>query len=294
MINLFDFNSIELNKKEVDAIKKNKICLFCNARDESKIVEWLVHHLLLGFDNILIFDHLSKTPIQNIIQNKFGTKVSVVNVSEPSNIKIKLMENAVRIAKEYEFNWMLYLDADEYICLKYATNIKQMLNRFVLQGADAITLNWVMFGSNNLKTEPKEGLMESYTKSDKMLDMHIKTIVKPFKVISVESPHHYKLKNPNKCFSCLGMKVDPSPFVKTGLAVTDENVNAFIAHYHIQSEETYRKRKGRQNDDGTQTNISDNNVKNMLQMHNDIENTMLKDKYVERIKKLLGKNDSLD
>lgn len=290
MINLFDIKDRDLNKKELSAIKKNKICLFVNARDEPKIVEWIVHHLFLGFDNILIFDHLSKTPIQNIIQNTFGTKVSVVNITEPSNIKIKLMENAVRIAKEYEFNWMLYLDADEYIYLKYISNIKQMLHRFSIQGADAITLNWVMFGSNNLEKEPKGGLMESYTKSDEMLDMHVKTIVKPFKVISVDSPHHYRLKNPNRCFSCLGMRVTSAPFVKTGLKVTDERVNAFIAHYHIQSEETYRKRKGRRNDDGTQANTSNESVKYMMSIHNNMVNTLLKDKYVERVKSYLGKD----
>lgn len=40
-----------------------KTIVFCNARDELHINEWIAHHILLGFDKIYIFDHLSTTPI---------------------------------------------------------------------------------------------------------------------------------------------------------------------------------------------------------------------------------------
>jgi len=40
-----------------------KTILFTNARDESNILEWTVHHLNLGFDHIHIFDHISVVPM---------------------------------------------------------------------------------------------------------------------------------------------------------------------------------------------------------------------------------------
>ena len=36
-----------------------KTILFTNARDEHHILEWVIHHLHLGFDSIYIIDHLS-------------------------------------------------------------------------------------------------------------------------------------------------------------------------------------------------------------------------------------------
>ena len=44
-----------------------KVVLFTNARDEPNIAEWIAHHLLLGFDKVFVFDHLSKEPIQSMM-----------------------------------------------------------------------------------------------------------------------------------------------------------------------------------------------------------------------------------
>jgi hypothetical protein len=41
------------NKIEYGLTKK--VALFTNARDESHIKEWAAHHLLIGFDYIIIF-----------------------------------------------------------------------------------------------------------------------------------------------------------------------------------------------------------------------------------------------
>ena len=48
------------------------VILFTNARDEPNIAEWVAHHLLLGFDKVIIFDHLSKVPIKTTIPNDFN------------------------------------------------------------------------------------------------------------------------------------------------------------------------------------------------------------------------------
>jgi hypothetical protein len=51
-------------------IKKytNKVGLFCNARDEINIKEWASHHLIIGFDIIIIFGHKSKQPLKEIFK----------------------------------------------------------------------------------------------------------------------------------------------------------------------------------------------------------------------------------
>ena len=174
----------------------NFVILYTNARDENKIPEWIAHHLLLGFDKIIIFDHLSKIPIKKLLNNVFGNKVEIIRVSGKGNIKIPLMKKAVEISKILNASWMLYLDADEFLYLKYALNVKQMLNRFYF--ADQLAINWLMFGTSNHITQPKGLLTENFTRSCKMINHHIKVFVRPNQVIDTINPHWYNIYDNNR------------------------------------------------------------------------------------------------
>ena len=63
-------NHLEMYKN-IDRNSINSVYVFTNARDEPNIAEWVAHHLLLGFDKIIIFDHLSVIPISTTIGNNF-------------------------------------------------------------------------------------------------------------------------------------------------------------------------------------------------------------------------------
>ena len=52
----------------MDSSKQLKIGLFINARDEDNLKEWVTHHLLLGFNKIIIFDHKSIIPIKSLLK----------------------------------------------------------------------------------------------------------------------------------------------------------------------------------------------------------------------------------
>ena len=46
-----------------DKPKSNDFILCTNVKDEKNILEWIIYHLLIGFDKIFIIDHMSKNPI---------------------------------------------------------------------------------------------------------------------------------------------------------------------------------------------------------------------------------------
>lgn len=119
----------------------HQVFLFTNARDEPNIAEWVAHHILLGFDKVIIFDHLSEEPIQKQLGTNFDGKLFVKRVEGSGNIKLKLMTDAVNIANANNVSWMLYLDADEFLLLKNVSNIKDFLKYF--KYADAIGINWL-------------------------------------------------------------------------------------------------------------------------------------------------------
>ena len=131
------------------------VALFCNARNEKHIREWAAHHLLIGFNCIIIFDHNSELPLTTVFKN-FDKRVAVIRYDKPpsqENIKINLMNNALQIAKQIKVDWFIYLDADEFIILNNnLVGIKDLLNQYNF--ADSLALNWLMFGSNNFAHSP--------------------------------------------------------------------------------------------------------------------------------------------
>jgi hypothetical protein len=202
---------------------------------------------------------------------------------------MQLMNNALRIAKSMNADWFIYLDADEFIILNNAVNnIKDLLNYF--NYADSLAVNWLMFGSNHLTTEPSGMILESYTKSEEKLADLVKCFVRPYKAINATNPHFFNMINPTRCLGTNNRIVPNSPTNKNNSKFSD--TYAYIAHYVYQSEETFIKRKVLLPADDTGNFRGGNSTKEYASyihnLYNDIENTYPKEKYVENIKKFLN------
>lgn len=273
---LFQANKFRKNDEKI-------VTLFTNARDEPNIAEWIAHHLLLGFDKIVIFDHMSVEPIKNKLNTNFNNKVSVIRKNGTGNVKAIFGNEAVYMAKQMKASWMLYLDADEFLQLNKYNNVKDFLRAFNF--ADAIGINWLVFGANGHKTQPKGLLTENFIKSDKVLNNHVKTFVRPDSVRgSVPNAHFYNIINPMRYFAATGNRMKQNPFNDVPILFT--KTSAYIAHYYVQSEEEYIRRKTRKMDDGTPPRTK--NV-NFNTMHNHVVNNQLQHKYSNKIKNFLKK-----
>ena len=118
--------------------------LFTNARDENNIKEWVAHHLLIGFDLIYIFDHKSKKPISDELKNfKKGVVVERCEMDGP--IKMQLMMKASKIATASGADWMLYLDADEFLILNAFNHVKTFVRPSQVE--DAITPHYFVLSN---------------------------------------------------------------------------------------------------------------------------------------------------
>jgi len=278
-----------LNRKNIRPIislndSKRKLVgntmLFTNARDENNINEWVIHHLLIGFDLIYIFDHKSKKLISNELKHlKKGVIVERCEINGP--IKMQLMVKASKIATQCGIDWMLYLDADEYLVLNAFQNVKQFLSYYLY--ADSIAINWLMFGTNNLNKDPKEGLViENYTRSDIKLNNHVKTFVRPSQVINALTPHYFVISNPQNMIS-VNMKLMNESKSFNEWDIEYNKCPVYIAHYVYQSEESYINRKLKLPRDDN--NLYRNMDQNIHEKHNDVINEQVKIKYAENIKK---------
>jgi hypothetical protein len=268
----------------IDRNKNDKIILFTNARDEPRIREWAAHHLLLGFTCIYIFDHKSIVPLKHVF-HQLDRRIFIekCNLSIPP--KIPLMKKAAMIAQRMHMDWMIYLDADEYLYLANPFHVKTLLKRFSF--ADSLAINWLMFGTNHHKKEPTDGvIMDHYTKSESSFNNHVKTFVRPHCVKNVITPHYYEIHQPWRMFSIDGKQMVP-PFSFHTNSLPFDKCLAFIAHYIFQAEETYLQRKIRipQDDTGTQREVDTL----LHSRYNDVDNHLMREKYSHLIKPLLQK-----
>jgi hypothetical protein len=273
-----------MNKQKTDR-RANKVGLFCNARNEIHIKEWAAHHLLIGFDLIIIFDHKSTKPLSKVFAN-FDKRVTIINAYlEDGNIKQILMTNATNIAIKLNLDWFIYLDADEFLILNNQfKGVKQFLNRYMY--GDSIGVNWLMFGSNNLIKEPSGLILENYTRSCKMLNQHVKSFVRPNNVTNNCNPHFYNMRNPYKMLG-LQCNILKPPYCFNNINIPYYNSPAYIAHYVFQSEETYKNRKIiLRPDDGT--NFRCNLKKNIHTLYNN-ETNLQPQKYIPQIKNFLNR-----
>ena len=264
----------------------NKVYAFVNARDEPNIAEWVAHHILLGFDKVIVYDHLSVEPIAQKLCTTFNGRLLVQRVDGVGNIKMSLMARAVRTAVNEHADWLIYLDADEFLLFNSPFNgVKDFLAKF--EAADSIGINWLMFGTSGYVKQPKGLLTENFVRSELFLNQHVKTFVRPEIVRTVAGPHHYTVMNLNRCFSAYGTKMRNGPFYPIPRAFF-LRAPAYIAHYYTQSEEEHRRRKGRALDDG-----SSNKTGLLPEVHkayNDALNGQLRFKYSDRIRNYLNEN----
>jgi hypothetical protein len=263
----------------------NSTILFTNARDEPNIAEWVAHHLLLGFDKVIIFDHLSTIPIETTVNTNFNGKLDIIKVDGSGNVKLKLMQRAINIASKYNYSWMLYLDADEFLNLNKCKHVKQFLEMF--RQADAIGINWLMFGTSGHRKQPKGLLTNNFINSELRLNKHVKSFVRPSVAVKVVNPHFYIIVNPKRYYSCNRTRMGMQPFNEQPLPFI--NSYAYIAHYYTQSEEEHIRRKSRNLDDGTSDKTS--MFPEIHKVYNEVINNQLQNKYSTNIQELLKANN---
>ena len=279
--NVFNAHKIttEIRNKPI-----NKVFLFTNARDEKNIKEWAAHHLLLGFDMIYIFDHKSHIPLKKVFTD-FDKRVIVERCELDNPVKLPLMKRAAKISNNYGADWMIYLDADEFLVLNGFVNVSRMLlyNRH----ADSLAINWLMFGTNGHKTDPTGLIIENYTKSEFFLNNHVKTFVRPSQITGAINPHYYNIINPMRMISINNRLINKHEAHINNWHIEYHKARAFIAHYVNQSEETYYKRKiALPRDDVNAFRKQDENIHSR---HNDVDNFLIRNKYAGVIKDFLHK-----
>jgi len=161
-----------------------KISLVCIAKNEDNYIkEWVDYHKKLGFDNIFIYENNWVCNISDdiVIKIKFDGETK----------QIDAYNNFIKKFKQ-DYDWVVFVDVDEFIVLKKHKNIKDFIKEYgdVEYG---IAVNWVLFGNNNHETVKNNdySVLNRFTKRQKSVNQHTKSFLKlkQENVLMVD-PHH--------------------------------------------------------------------------------------------------------
>jgi len=178
-------------------------------RDESKYLkEWIEFHRLIGVDKFHLVNNNSVDDYKKILEVYINSGiVTLYNLNVETKFNkpdfkneqiivthfVQLFQNIVKQSNE---DWMIHVSTDEFIFPTEENNIKNVLNKFDNEVGE-VSVNWTLFGNNNLYLNDNELLIEKLTKSsfeNHIHNYHVKPIFKPEAVSSIPSVHFTSLK----------------------------------------------------------------------------------------------------
>ena len=139
----------------------------CIAKCENHYLkEWADYHLSLGFSHIYIYDN----------NDEDGEKIAPLCESYDNVIvldcrgKVNYQKRAyTEFYRKYgnTYDWIAYIDVDEFITFNESTNIKtinEFLHTFDEKKVDVIQLNWMLYGDNDLVCTDSFSVLDRFVK----------------------------------------------------------------------------------------------------------------------------------
>lgn len=131
-----------------------KTCIIAIARLEGEYIrEWVEHHLSLGFDKIFIGDNNidnidNPNDVENlghILSNYIAdNKVEILDLTSKEDNQYKFYNDMLyNEPLNNEFDWMLFIDIDEFLFLNKHNNVSDYLSQEHFNMSDVIKINWM-------------------------------------------------------------------------------------------------------------------------------------------------------
>lgn len=172
--------------------RKHKIYYFslcCIFKDEAKYFkEWIEYHKIVGVDHIYAYNNFSEDNYLEILQ-PYINEGYLTLVEWPVKFgQISAYEDCYNKYKDESY-WLMFLDLDEFLCLKEEIDIKKWIKPY--EKYPSIELYWLMFGTNGVVDyNPSKLVIEQFTTSwDEV--RNVGKMVLNTSYVPVQMYHHY-------------------------------------------------------------------------------------------------------
>jgi glycosyltransferase involved in cell wall biosynthesis len=174
---------------------KSAVCMI--VRNEARdIAEWIGFHVLAGFDTQIIFDNCSDD----------GTELVIRAAARHYDIRFHTWENRSKAAQtlayeaacaayRLEFDWMAFIDSDEFFVTASGEAVNPFLARY--EAWSAVAVNWAVYGANGHEDFPDGLVTEAFTRradTGFFQARHVKSIIRPRLALSCPNPHYFRME----------------------------------------------------------------------------------------------------
>ncbi len=206
------------------------------AKDENPhLKEWVLYHLAVGIEHIVLYDNNSKIPIsQELAEYVAAGLVTVIDWPMTDAQQLSAYVDCLRRVRDTTF-WLAYIDIDEFIVPMQHRDVRDLLDNYRQFGG--LGMHWMMFGASGHISRPQGGMMENYTGA-LGLRPHIKSIVQPRAVIRPASVHHCLFREGQYCVNEDGVVIHSFCSFPVGRKIR-------INHYYYRSQQDFEEKIAR-------------------------------------------------
>ena len=233
--------------------------LTCLRDDGPYIVEWLAHHLAVGFDRMLVLSHDCTDGSAELL-GALAQDARIAHVDFAPKGGKSVQWQALRKIREHDSyksaDWALFFDCDEFLCGRFKS-LRHLLAAYEQSAGrfDALALPWRLFGAAG-QTRRKPGLTPVRFTRAAPFDLHFplahlfKTLHRPgaFRQPGIHRPR----MRPHHIAAWIG---PDGRHLNTGFARNDAAISlygalsgpplAWLNHYSLRSTEEFMLKRAR-------------------------------------------------
>eukprot|EP00892_Ulva_mutabilis_P011734 jgi/Ulvmu1/8933/UM005_0024.1 len=176
----------------------NSFALCATMKDENitDVAEWITYYRWLGVEHIFLTDNLSDDGDQLLAQLKelFPPEFLTLRTEGYERAQLKTYAWCVE-EHRHRFNWMAFLDMDEFLVVQNGTKIKDFMDAYKHEAG--LSVHWVWVGPNGRTARPASGgVLPYYTLCAASADKHVKTIANTFYLSGLDvHPHNFRFRD---------------------------------------------------------------------------------------------------
>lgn len=241
---------------------RHQVSIVACARWEIEaITEWLLYHRSIGFDHVYLYcnDDDPAELYAEVLPFLQGDNPFVTFRHHPfQGQQFHMYMHCLRAHKD-ESEWVMFLDVDEFLCIRGSNSIKALLSE-VPEDWDSISFNWQMFGNSGNKQRSRGSVLLNHTQREAELKFTCKTLTRTAAIdlSRIEHKtfiwHHWEdgLFGAMRRYNVLGVPVAEVRGQDEGrsyIAIEENRQRVYdravIHHYAFRSEDDYLRRAER-------------------------------------------------
>lgn len=236
---------------ERDTTRRDVALVSCMRNEGLFILEWAAYHSLMGFSDIVVFTN-DCTDGSDLLLDRLAELGYLTHVrhSPPpgSNPQEAAMQLAFRHPRVLANEWLLHIDADEFLFVTTGDGTVRALLE-VVDLADVVAISWKCFGNAGKTRWDGGNVLEEFTWSQGRPMRRISFHKSLFRHRMFDYGTDHMPKGPKRAdirvVSTTGKPIDPTPLHqprKSRYLMDFRNVtfrNAAIYHYAIKSDDLY-------------------------------------------------------